>query len=126
MGGLFTFLSINVGFDSYLVDTNGGNEVASAPEGTIWNLLVLLFEPVAGLSLEEPNNVGNGMLGRNDKIKVNVFITNMPSFDFDVFPAADELEYSLHLGFNILRYQYLTSVLRGPNYVVLAKVSTML
>jgi len=43
-----------------------------------------------------------------------------------MFPAADELEYSLHLGFNIFRYQYFAPVFRVPNYVVLAEVSTML
>src|SRR5258708_991814 len=57
---------------------------------------------------------------------MDVVIANVPSVDDKTFPAANLLEYSFHLGFDILVLQDLASIPWCPDQMVLTGVCAML
>jgi hypothetical protein len=54
-----------------------------------------------------------------------VFVAHVPGMDRESFPMADHLEDSFQFLFDILVCQDLSTILGGPNQVVLAGIGTM-
>ena len=65
------------------------------------------------------------MLGWDSEVQMNVLITNVPGPDREPFPAADELENSLELVFNIGADHDSTPEPWCPHQVVLTEVKTV-
>ncbi len=102
-----------------LIKTGGRDKVASCPECTEWKLLGLFLDPGRGLAFDKLKGVGNRVFRCNGEIEMNVLVSDVPGMDGKAFPPSDGLEYSLQFEFNESIRQHGTSILRGPNHVVI-------
>ena len=92
---LIIFLLLNVSPYRLFIDAHRGNKVSSRPE-TAWGQFLRLFlDPGRRLAFQNTDGIGNGILGWDGKVKMNMFVTDMPTQGLEVFPTADHLENSL-------------------------------
>lgn len=111
-----------------LVESDGGDEVATSPEGLFlvqaMGAFGLLFEPGRRLPLHL-HDVRDGVTRRAEKAKVNVVLLDIELDDFPMFPLADDLEDSSQFTFDLLCAEYIASVFWRPDKVIFQVVKTV-
>jgi hypothetical protein len=71
-------LILDVVFHCVFVDTESRDIVASCPERAFGEFLCFLFDPGGGFGFENLDGVGYGILWRDDDVKMDMFVSNVP------------------------------------------------
>jgi hypothetical protein len=105
-----------------MIESDGGDEIASGPESSFWKFFGFLFDPGTGFAFDYCHSIGYRVFGWYGDVHVDVFVSNVPSENSKSLPFADQFEYSFEFSFNVGISQNITSVFGSPNQVILADV----
>lgn len=84
-----------------------------------------LLHPGGRLPFQNLHGVGDGISRGEEEKAVDMVVLNGKFDDFPVFPFADGFEYPSELAFDLVRGEYLSTVLRCPDEMAFEVVETM-
>ena len=115
---LVVALVLNVVADLVFVETHGGDEVPTCPEGPLGELLGLLLEPHGRFAFQDLHEVGDRVFGRDGEIQVYVLVADVLLVDVALLPLGNVLELSFQFLFDVRVLQYCSAVLGTPDRMV--------